>query len=158
MASEYLRNSTFCLILRGDNEATKKFTEVVVSGCVPVLLADMPALPFDRRLDYAAFSYEFHWHEAGANPEALVEWLLARPAAEVRAKQAALMRARRHFYFHADTTRDGAVTQLIADLCAANVSWAKSAQPRSDDKMALYAQRLAALGAPTLQQGAAPSM
>ena len=45
--------------------------------------ADMPALPFDRRLDYSTFTYEFDWRDASADPEALVDWLLARPRAEV---------------------------------------------------------------------------
>jgi len=137
----YLRNATFCLIMRGDNEATKKFAESIVSGCLPVLIADLPRLPFDRRLDYSSISYEFDWRQASTYPNELVDYLLTRPLAEVTAKQRALMRVRRHFYFHA-LDRDGAVRQLIHDMCA-TVDAEKQSWRSSGDKELLYQKRLA---------------
>ena len=59
-----LRNSTYCLVLRGDTPSTRKFSEAILGGCVPVLIADMPAWPFDTRLRYGEFSYEFDWRHA----------------------------------------------------------------------------------------------
>ena len=49
----------FWKVLRGDNENSRKFTEVILAGCIPVLIADMPAWPYDRTLDYRRFTYEF---------------------------------------------------------------------------------------------------
>lgn len=113
----YLGNASFCLVLRGDNEATRKFTEAILAGCIPVLIADMPAWPFDRRLDYRRFSYEFDVHAATRDPESIVRALMRAPASEVAAKRRALWRVRRHFFYHADSARSGAVRQLIRDLC-----------------------------------------
>lgn len=60
-----LADSTFCLVLRGDHEGPgEAFTEALLAGCIPVLIADMPAWPFQRRLDYRKFSFEFHWQKA----------------------------------------------------------------------------------------------
>ena len=73
---EYLdnmRNATFCLVPRGDNEMTRKFTEAIVVGCIPVMIVDMPALPFERRLDYAAFSYEFDLKKVLERPTLVME-------------------------------------------------------------------------------------
>ena len=112
----YLRNATFCLVPRGDNEMTRKFTEAIVAGCIPVMIVDMPALPFERRLDYAAFSYEFDLKKVLERPMLVMETLLRVPAAEVRAKRRALLRVRRHFFYHDDPNRPGAVQQLIYDM------------------------------------------
>ena len=92
----YMRNATFCVVARGDNEMTRKFTEAIVAGCIPVMIVDMPALPFERRLDYAAFSYEFDLKKVLERPMLVMETLLRVPAAEVRAKRRALLRVRRH--------------------------------------------------------------
>ena len=112
----YMRNATFCLVPRGDNEMTRKFTEAIVAGCIPVVIVDMPALPFERRLDYAAFSYEYDLKKVLERPTLVMETLLRVPAAEVRAKRRALLRVRRHFFYHDDPDRPGAVQQLIYDM------------------------------------------
>ena len=112
-----MANSTFCLVLRGDNENTRKFTEVILAGCIPVLIADMPAWPFARRLDYRSFSYEFGWRRAIDDPQGIVRELLAVPAEEIAAKQRMLLKVRRHFFYHDDAARPGAIKQLIQDVC-----------------------------------------
>ena len=112
-----MANSTFCLVLRGDNENTRKFTEVILAGCIPVLIADMPAWPFARRLDYRSFSYEFGWRRAIDDPQGIVRELLAVPAEEIAAKQRTLLKVRRHFFYHDDAARPGAIKQLIQDVC-----------------------------------------
>ena len=114
----YYLNSTFCLMLRGDHETSRKFTEIILAGCVPVIIADLPSLPFERRLDYRSFSYEFDWRRASAQPLSVVEWLLRVPAHELVAKRAALLRVRERFYYHADTRRQGATRELIYDMCS----------------------------------------
>ena len=70
----YLENSTFCLVLRGDHENSRRFSEAILAGCVPVLIADMPAWPFARRLDYKKFSYEFSWAGASISLR-LIGWI-----------------------------------------------------------------------------------
>ena len=106
----WLTNSTYCLVLRGDNENTRKLTEVILAGCIPVLIADMPAWPFDTRLDYRTFSFEFDLQRAMAAPEAVVDFLLAVPPAEEAAKRAALLAVRRKFFWHSDAATEGATT------------------------------------------------
>ena len=49
--------------------------------------------------------------------EKVVSFLMRLPPAEVAAKRRALLRVRRHFFYHADTSRAGAVRQLIRDVC-----------------------------------------
>jgi hypothetical protein len=117
-----LATSTFCLVLRGDTESSLKFTEAILAGCVPVLIADMPAWPFSRRLDYRTFSLEFDWRAAAAEPRRVISTLLRLPAAEVEAKSREVLRIRRHFFYQADVSRAGAVTELIADLCETNLT------------------------------------
>ena len=86
-------------------------------GCIPVLIADMPAWPFDRRLAYRSFSYEFDWSSASKEPRRVVEYLLSRPAAEIDAKRAQLLRVRERFFYHAEP-RAGATQELIKDMCS----------------------------------------
>ena len=66
---------------------TRKFSEAVLAGCVPVLIADMPAWPFAQRLRYSEFSVEFDWRTAVRRPSAIVEALLRVTPAELQAKQ-----------------------------------------------------------------------
>jgi len=103
-ATEYralMASATFCLVLRGDTPSTRKFSEAVLAGCVPVLIGDLPAWPFESRLRLADYSYEFDWRAAIVDPLAVVEHLLRVPPAELAAKQRALRRVRRHFFFGA---------------------------------------------------------
>jgi len=110
-----MANSTFCLVLRGDNENSRKFTEVILAGCIPVLIADMPAWPFDWRLDYRTFSYEFDWRLAIADPAAVVTYLMGRPVSEVAAKRRRLLAVRHHFFYRAD---GGASPSLEPTVCS----------------------------------------
>ena len=103
-----MRGATFCLVLRGDTQSTRKFSEAILAGCVPVLIADMPEWPFARRLRYTDFSYEFDWRLALRHPTRVVEALLRVSPAELAAKQAALARVRKHFLYHADARKAGA--------------------------------------------------
>ena len=133
----FFLNSTFCLMMRGDLELSLKFSEMILAGCIPVLIADMPAWPFARRLDYRAFSYEFDWRQASAQPTSIVDWLLRVSTHELAAKRAALMRVRGRFFFHADAQRQGATREIIKDLC--NRPADDGSSPPDPDK--LYADR-----------------
>ena len=131
---ELMGNSTFCLILRGDTPSTRKFSEAVLAGCVPVLIADMPAWPFDQRLDYTSFTIEFDWRAAMRSPRAVIEMLLRVTPAQLAAKQAALARVRPHFRYHADPQADGATHQLIQDMCASRRTVPKRAKRLKETK------------------------
>eukprot|EP00310_Coccolithus_braarudii_P008753 CAMPEP_0183376130 /NCGR_PEP_ID=MMETSP0164_2-20130417/119350_1 /TAXON_ID=221442 /ORGANISM="Coccolithus pelagicus ssp braarudi, Strain PLY182g" /LENGTH=193 /DNA_ID=CAMNT_0025553385 /DNA_START=72 /DNA_END=652 /DNA_ORIENTATION=- len=138
-----LSGATFCLVLRGDNESSRKFTEVILAGCIPVLIADMPAWPFAARLNYREFTYEFHWRLAADDPLGVVTFLRSRPAAEVAAKRAALSRVRQHFYYHGDASRDGAVRSLLIDLCTRPSVAATASLSSMRNNDLLYYERLA---------------
>ena len=114
-----LAASSLCLVLRGDTESTRKLSEAMLAGCVPVLIADMPAWPFARRLDYSKFSFEFDWRAASADPGRVVDTLLRVPRADIETKRREVLRVRDLFFFHDHPSRPGAVSQLIAELCSA---------------------------------------
>ena len=116
---QLMRNATYCLVVRGDTHSTRKFSEAILAGCVPVLIADMPAWPFARRLRYDEFTFEFDWRLALRRPSAVLQALLRVTPAELEAKRRALQRVRRHFMYHDEPTTSGATRQLLADVCTA---------------------------------------
>ncbi|XP_004345782.1 hypothetical protein CAOG_06192 [Capsaspora owczarzaki ATCC 30864] len=50
-----LRSSTFCLCPEGWHAWTPRVFEAILSGCIPVLISDDLALPFESLIDYDAF-------------------------------------------------------------------------------------------------------
>ena len=129
---------------RGDNENTRKFAETILAGCIPVLLADMPEWPFARRLDYRRFSFEFDLSAAADDPLAIVRFLLARPAAEVAAKQRELRRIRSSFFYHDQPNRPSAPIQLLHDMCS-RPHRRTGGQPSNAAVKAAYRARMAAM-------------
>ena len=114
---ELMGNATYCLVPRGDTPSTRKLSEAVLAGCVPILIADMPSWPFDRRLNYSSFAYEFDYRAAILHPLSVVDFLLRVSPAELAAKRVALANAASSFVYHTDTHTAGATAELIADMC-----------------------------------------
>ena len=108
-----------------------------------MLITDMPAYPFATWLNYREFSYEFDWKRAAEDPKAVVDFLLARPEAEVKAKRAALRHARHHFYYHDDVRRAGAVRSLLLDICSRPSEAASAGMVGIRVNDQLYQERLA---------------
>ena len=51
--NRYLRDSTFGLVLRGDQRWSHRFTEVLKAGAIPVVLSDGLRLPLEPLVDWA---------------------------------------------------------------------------------------------------------
>ena len=72
-----LDDSRFCIIPRGNTPWTRRFFDAAVRGCIPAVLSDPVSFPFERLLDFRAFSLK------------LPERWAPRLAAELRATSAA---------------------------------------------------------------------
>jgi hypothetical protein len=57
----YLTNSVFCLSIRGDTSSSSRlFSIIALNGrCIPVIISDGMALPFEHIVDYSQFSLRF---------------------------------------------------------------------------------------------------
>eukprot|EP00760_Papus_ankaliazontas_P027849 PhM_4_TR3453/c0_g1_i1/m.51657 len=53
---EQMRQSVFCIDTQGDSLNTRRTTDAIISGCIPVLVCDDCFYPFDTRLDYPSFT------------------------------------------------------------------------------------------------------
>lgn len=51
-----LETSVFAFVPRGDAEFSYRLLEVMSAGCIPVILSDGLVLPFDRTINWSAFS------------------------------------------------------------------------------------------------------
>ena len=51
-----LDDSRFCIIPRGNTPWTRRFFDAAVRGCIPAVLSDPVSFPFERLLDFRAFS------------------------------------------------------------------------------------------------------
>ena len=86
---EGMRESTFCLVPRGDTPSSRRVFDAVAAGCIPVLIADDYTPPFEE-LDWSGFSVRFDLGNAVSDPCQIFEQLRRIPDAEVNQKQARL--------------------------------------------------------------------
>ena len=86
---EGMRQSTFCLVPRGDTPSSRRVFDAVAAGCIPVLIADDYTPPFEE-LDWPGFSVRLDLGNAVADPCQVFEQLRRIPAAEVSQKLARL--------------------------------------------------------------------
>lgn len=63
--------STFSFVPRGDSLFSYRLLEVMARGSIPVILSDGWVLPFDRTLDWPAFSVSVHAEAIGILPQIL---------------------------------------------------------------------------------------
>jgi hypothetical protein len=66
-----LQRSIFAFVPRGDSRFSYRLLEVMSFGCIPIVLSDGWVLPFDRTLDWNAFSLSFNSDSISGIPEAL---------------------------------------------------------------------------------------
>ena len=72
-----LRESQYCLHLRGDTSTSRRIYDALAAGCVPVIISDDSHLPFKSQIDWDAFTVsinedELIEHKARV-PQALIE-------------------------------------------------------------------------------------
>lgn len=55
-----LQSSIFCLLAPGDTQSSRRLTEIVLGGCIPVFLGPpFHSMPFSKEVDYKAFAVFF---------------------------------------------------------------------------------------------------
>ena len=54
-----MQSAAFCLVVRGDTHSSRRLFGAIANGCVPVIISDGILLPFERFLDFSAFSLNF---------------------------------------------------------------------------------------------------
>lgn len=55
-----LQSSIFCLLPPGDTQSSRRLTEIVLGGCIPVFVGPpFHSMPFSKEVDYKAFSVFF---------------------------------------------------------------------------------------------------
>ncbi len=111
-----LRTSKFCLHVRGTQVQSPRIIEMLLFGCVPVIMADSYDLPLSDVLDWAAFSVRVPQEEPGALRAALA-------AADHGALRRAACAVAPFFAFHAQPQPGDAfhmtMLQLARRLAAA---------------------------------------
>lgn len=56
-----MRNATFCLSMPGDSASTRRLSETIMAGCIPVFVGPPYAsMPLADHVDYKAFSVFFN--------------------------------------------------------------------------------------------------
>mmetsp|Transcript_41531 Transcript_41531/g.102930 ORF Transcript_41531/g.102930 Transcript_41531/m.102930 type:complete len:260 (-) Transcript_41531:50-829(-) len=113
--AEIYKRSTFCVIPPGDSAITTRIFSAVASVCIPVFLVPTRFMPFPLSVDWAAISiyidplkllkFEMAPDAKKAslnmrNPLAIMQQLMEKEPARVRAMQAKLSEARWHLLYH----------------------------------------------------------
>lgn len=95
-----LKNSQFCLLLRGTTGWTFRTSDVIYSGCIPVFLVDM-ALPYYHEIiNYSSFSVLIEERHV----EKLEETLLGITDEVMDIMQLRLLKVRKAFLYEIDNT------------------------------------------------------
>ena len=110
---QYLKEmslSDFCLVPMGSTSWTLRLYDALFLGCVPVILSDHIALPFEERIDWSKLAIK--WPQADA--ERLPSFLLGLSQEQIRVKRRAILAARHNFAWSCN--EGGAFAQLVASL------------------------------------------
>ena len=110
---QYLKEmslSDFCLVPMGSTSWTLGLYDALFLGCVPVILSDHIALPFEERIDWSKLAIK--WPQADA--ERLPSFLLGLSQEQIRVKRRAILAARHNFAWSCN--EGGAFAQLVASL------------------------------------------
>lgn len=86
---EEMRQSTFCITPAGHVPWSARMIEAVLTGCIPVLLADNIVLPFERLIDWDEFVVRLHSTKLRFVPQVLRSY----SSEQIAAMQAAMAKA-----------------------------------------------------------------
>ncbi|KAK4338229.1 hypothetical protein RND71_042716 [Anisodus tanguticus] len=98
---EHMKSSKFCLCPMGFEVNSPRIVEAIYYECVPVIIADNLALPFDEVLDWSAFSLIV----AEKDIPKLKEILLSIPLRRYQVMQNNVKRLQKHFHWNSIPTR-----------------------------------------------------
>ena len=104
-------DSRFCIIPRGNTPWTRRFFDAVVRGCIPVVLSDPVAFPFERFVDMRSMTLKLPEQWA----ERLPEELRGVNASSLRSMHASLLA---HWPAFAYSKRGVAYEMLLLELAA----------------------------------------
>ena len=111
-----MARAKFCLVPRGKTPTSRRFFEAVLAGCVPVLLSDDAAIPFESVVDVDAFAVRIC--EAGAShAPAILAGMIA--SGEYGRRWRALQRARPLFSFSSGARVPDAPHMMLAQWALA---------------------------------------
>eukprot|EP00966_Prymnesium_polylepis_P027465 634961-Prymnesium_polylepis.1 len=120
-----MRNSTFCLVPRGDSPTSRRLYDAIQAGCIPVVVASKLQLPFESELDWRQFALFYSDEEARQDPCVLFDTLRNVSPARVMELRTNLWRVRHHFsyvYASSDSTAflpGGAIISALSEVAAA---------------------------------------
>lgn len=112
-----MKNSVFCLAVRGDNPGCPKLYEAILTGCIPVIVMDQ-SLPFESMVDYESFSLRFKVEEVLRNPRQVLQRLRSVTDSRVREYQRELMKVAPLFEFHERRWSVSAQDALFEAMCS----------------------------------------
>lgn len=112
-----MQRSKFCVAARGDNPGSPKLGEAILSGCVPLIIMDQE-LPFQRHLNYSAFSIRFDVDEVLRNPAIVLQTARSVTSARLASMQRGLLDAAPYFDYHDHNAHLSAQDIILDDICA----------------------------------------
>lgn len=99
--AEHMKSSKYCLCPMGFEVNSPRIVESIYYECVPVIIADNLALPFDEVLDWSAFSLTV----AEKDIPKLKEILLSIPLKRYQVMQHNVKKLQKHFHWKSMPTR-----------------------------------------------------
>ena len=93
-----LEKAEYCLVPEGVEGWSLRLYESLGHGCVPVIIADGAELPFERFVDWRAFSRKIH----SSNAADVADALRSASRAQLKVKQEAIELGRNALTYHPD--------------------------------------------------------
>lgn len=111
-----MQQSRFCIAARGDNPGSPKLGEAIVSGCIPLIVMDQ-RLPFERQLNYSAFSIRVDVDDVLRDPTIPLRLARSVDRDHLATMQRNLRIASSFFDYHSNPLRPAAQDALLDDIC-----------------------------------------
>lgn len=72
---ERMRNATFCLSMPGDSASTRRLSETIMAGCIPVFVGPpFASMPLAEHVNYREFSVFFNVSDYSGWLQDSMEW------------------------------------------------------------------------------------